>query len=221
MANSQNPFQPAIDELEKELEKIEKDIAEAERQANGLRDTINVLRAKAGLPPRPEGIGRVAASPSPAPEGGGPSPKIRHDSFFGKKMGTATREYLEMRQESAGGTSPAKPREIFDALKLGGFVFETKDDNVAIISLRNMLRKNTQMFQKLPNGTYGLRSWYPGARKPKNTSVENASGDDEETEDVGKEKYVPSWRRNKPQEKEPEKETATDGSPPQQFRRRI
>lgn len=161
MTNLSNAFQPAIDELEKEA-------ADVERQWNALISTINVLRAKAGLPPRPGGGGGIS-------EGAGIAlgsketgvPKIKHDTFFAKKMGTAARLFLEMRFESSGGTSPAKPREFFDALKAGGFVFNTKDDHVAIVSVRNMLTKNTQMFQKLPNGTYGLRSWYPDAKKPK------------------------------------------------------
>ncbi len=172
MANLGNPFQPAIDELEKEL-------ADVERQRNALLSTINVLRSKAGLPPRPDGGGAGGDSGPPSPSGGG-QPQIRHDSFFGKKMGTAAKEYLEMRADAAGGTNPAKPREMFDALKLGGFVFETKDDAVAIISLRNMLRKNTQMFQKLPNGTYGLRVWYPGAKKPKTPVSETDATEESE-----------------------------------------
>lgn len=158
MTNPPNPFQPAIDALEK-------DLAEAERHMNGLRTAINVLRAKAGLPPRPEGGGPNGNGPRV--DDGGTPVNIKHDTFFSDKMGTAARRYLEMRYQAVNGTNPAKPREIFDALKVGGFQFETKDDQVAMISLRNMLRKNSLMFLKLPNGTYGLRGWYPGAKKPK------------------------------------------------------
>jgi hypothetical protein len=172
MATQQNPFQPAIDELEK-------DLIETERHKNALLSAINVLRGKAGLPPRPEGGGE-ANNPN-IPRGDSPL-TIRNDAFFGKRMGTAARTYLEMRHAAAGTTNPATPREIFDALKQGGFVFETKDDSVAIISLRNMLRKNTVMFQKLPNGTYGLASWYPDAKKPKFVII------DDDEEDTGTEK---------------------------------
>ncbi|GMO87153.1 hypothetical protein [Bradyrhizobium ottawaense] len=171
-----NPFQPAIEELEKELNEIE-------RQRTALISTINLLRGKAGMPPRQEASengGQTASG------GGGQhaAVAIRHDTFFGKRMATAARTYLEMRRAAEGGTSPATPRDIFDALKKGGFVFETKDDGVAIISLRNMLRKNTVVFQKLPNGTYGLAAWYPNAKKPKGSlaslveSPFNAATDD-------------------------------------------
>jgi hypothetical protein len=153
------------------IEDLEKDLAEAERHANDLRGAIGVLRTKAGLPPRPDGGGHGRSAPTSAPSHisapAGTPTVIKHDTFFNKKMGSAARIFLEMRYETAKGTSPAKPREIFDALKQGGFVFDTKDDTVAMVSLRSTLRKNTQMFQKLPNGTYGLRSWYPGSKPPR------------------------------------------------------
>ena len=47
-------LQPAIDELEK-------DLAELERKANGLLTSINVLRAKAGLPPAKDRAARRTA----------------------------------------------------------------------------------------------------------------------------------------------------------------
>jgi hypothetical protein len=156
--------------------------------------TINVLREKAGMPPRPP-FGGGGPSAGASQEGCAATvASIKHDTFFGKKMGTAVRQYLEMRFETAGDTSPAKPKEILEALKVGGFVFETKDDNVAIISLRNMLRKSSAMFQKLPNGTYGLVSWYPGAKKPKAQAAdevdESAIGIDE-TDDAKLELEAP------------------------------
>ncbi len=175
MTNQLNPFQPAIDALEK-------DLTEIERKGNALLATINVLREKAGLPPRPGGGLFVGDTGGDAPKHSGGAPQIKHDTFFGKKMGTAARLYLEMRFETNGGTNPAKPREIFDALKEGGFVFETKDDGVAIISLRNMLRKSSQIFQKLPNGTYGLCAWYPNAKKPKAAVATGDQAEDAESE---------------------------------------
>lgn len=45
MSDVVNALQPAIDVLEQ-------DLADLERQANGLLTSINVLRARAGLPPR-------------------------------------------------------------------------------------------------------------------------------------------------------------------------
>src|SRR5689334_5397536 len=133
MTNLANVFQPAIDALEK-------DLADLERQANGLVSSINLLRAKAGLPPRPGGwSGR--SSESGDPQGGGALNLTLHsDRFTGKKMGAAVREYLEIRKAS-GADAPATSREIFDALKAGGFVSGAKDDATAMVVLRTLLRK--------------------------------------------------------------------------------
>jgi hypothetical protein len=161
MASLSSPFQPAIDALEK-------DAADLERQWNALVTTINVLREKAGLPPRPTG-GLPGTGPARESAAAGQKVSITHDTFYGKRMGTAAREYLEMRKSA--GEGPAKPREIFDALTAGGFQFETKDEETALVSLRAALRKNTTTFEKLPNGTYGLSVWYPGAKKLRRASA--------------------------------------------------
>ena len=164
MTAQSNPFLPAIEALEVEL-------VEKERSVNALLSTINILREKAGMPPRHPSGGQPASNASGSSESGPPIVAISHDTFYGKKMGTAARELLEMRRGQGNG--PAKAREIFDCLVSGGFQFNTKDDSVAIISLRNMLTKNTAMFHKLPNGTFGLKAWYPNA-KPEKAKVTKA-----------------------------------------------
>jgi hypothetical protein len=171
MTNPASAFQPAIDALEK-------DYADLERQANGLLHTINLLREKAGLPPRPGGW-QVGSTHAGTHAAGGPTIKLHSDSFTGKKLGSAAREYLEMRKRS-GGDAPASSREIFDSLKEGGFVSGAKDDATALVVLRTMLRKNTTMFVKLQNGKYGLRAWYPNLKAPKEDAgeAETTNGDD-------------------------------------------
>lgn len=174
MTNPASAFQPAIDALEK-------DFADLERQANGLLQSINLLRSKAGLPPKPGGW-----QPDKAPGGpgvGASSVSLHSDSFTGKKLGSAVREYLEMRKRS-GGDAPATSREIFDALKDGGFVSGAKDAATAMVVLRTMLRKNTIMFAKLQNGKFGLRSWYPNLKATKESSSGEVD-DDDTTEENG------------------------------------
>jgi hypothetical protein len=171
MSTLPNPFQPAIDELEK-------DLIEAERHVNTLVSAINVLRAKSGLPPRsPNSVsgGDIRPGVSAPTESGPIVSHIKHDTFFGKRMGTAAREFLEMRKSQ--GQGPAKTREIFDALKAGGFQFNTRDDSIAVVSLRNTITKNSVMFQKLPNGTFGLRAWYPNAKQDKPQKIGKALGE--------------------------------------------
>jgi hypothetical protein len=169
MTDAANAFQPAIDALETEL-------ADLERQANNLVGALNVLRSRAGLPPRPGGFSPVTSG-GEAKNGGTPGrATIKSDAFTGKKLGSAVREYLEMR-ERAGIERTATTREIFDALKDGGYVSGAKDDETGMVVLRTMLRKNTTMFAKLPNGRVGLSAWYPGLKAPKKAVVDKASDD--------------------------------------------
>jgi hypothetical protein len=165
MTDPASAFQPAIDALEK-------DFADLERQANGLLQSINLLREKAGLPPRLGGWQPMSAGTGAAAAGSTASVKLHSDSFTGKKLGSAVREYLEMRKRS-GGDAPATSREIFDALKEGGFASGAKDDATALVVLRTMLRKNTTMFAKLQNGKYGLRAWYPNLKAPKEPDADD------------------------------------------------
>jgi hypothetical protein len=142
---------PAIEALEQELMTLES-------KANELRSAINTLCRHAGVPTRhAEGI-QTAAN-------GMTLSQIKPDTFYGKRMQTAAREFMEMRK--AAGQGPAKPRDVYEALRDGGFQFETQDEDTALVSLRNTLRKNSQTFHKLPNGQYGLRAWYPNAKPAK------------------------------------------------------
>ena len=169
--DGQNPLQPAIDELER-------DIADLERQWNGLVSAVNILRAKAGLPPHEPAGPTLDGGSGKKAQGGAQS--IRPDQFYGKRLGAAAREYLEMRR--AQDIGPAKPREIFDALKSGGFQFGSKDEANQMVVLRTMLRKSSQMFHKLPNGSWGLRSWYGNIKQAKeedqNSETSSTNGGD-------------------------------------------
>lgn len=175
MTDPASAFQPAIDALEK-------DFADLERQANGLLQSINLLRQKAGLPPRPGGWQPISGIPGAAAGTGAAPVNLHSDSFTGKKLGSAVREYLEMRKRS-GGDAPATSREIFDALKEGGFSSGAKDDATALVVLRTMLRKNTTIFAKLQNGKYGLRVWYPNLKAQKPMSTDESANDDGDAHD--------------------------------------
>lgn len=99
----------------------------------------------------------------------------RPDIFYGKPFATAAREYLEMRKRACSA------EEIMRGLEQGGFDFEwhLKD------RLRNLaisLAKNTILFHKLPNNTFGLVNWYPEVTKRK-TGREKAHENEDKKKD--------------------------------------
>ncbi len=160
--------QIAIDALEVRL-------GELERKANGLIEVINDLRKEDGLGPRPP-FGGGGGDSTRSGAGSHTITQIKPDTFYGKKLQTAVREYLEMRKLQNLG--PATPREIYDAITSGGFKFEAKDATTAMIGMRALLRKRTAFFHRLPNNSYGLTSWYPDLKKPKSGE---AAQEDQET----------------------------------------
>ena len=102
---------------------------------------------------------------------------LRNDQFYGKVLGQAAREYLEMRKSANLG--PATPREIFEALVEGGFKFDTKVEVNAITGLRQVLRKSSSIFHRLPHGAYGLLAWYPNAKAAKNDDDDDSDASTE------------------------------------------
>jgi hypothetical protein len=164
-------FRPAI-------EALQKDLGDLERKANEIKATINRLCESGGDPPLYADIGGSSSASTIT--------SIKGDTFYGKVLTTAAREYLEMRKVQ--GLGPATPRDVYEALKKGGFAFETKNENNAITGVRATLRKNSGIFHRLPGdgGEYGLLAWYPNAKKPKETTEaeEEASTEEDTSADV-------------------------------------
>lgn len=104
--------------------------------------------------------------------------RVRPDQFYGQPLATAVRTILEMRKAQNLGAASAK--EIHEVLTAGGYQFNTKSDDVAVQSLRNSLSKNTVTFHKLPNGRFGLLSWYPNAKPAKSGAAANNGAAEEE-----------------------------------------
>jgi hypothetical protein len=140
---------PAIATLERRREEALQNVAELER-------TINMLCKEAGQPPR---YAETTTS------SGAKLIQISDDTFYGQKQTPAMRTYLEMRR--AQGVGPATVREIYEAIKSGGYVFEAKEVETALVGMRALLRTQPQVFHRLPQGTWGLTAWYPDAKKPK------------------------------------------------------
>lgn len=159
----------AIDEIVAEIGRLESEIRDKKK-------TVNTLCAVAGR----EAMFVLDAAETTLPT------QFRPDQFYGQALATAVRTILEARKQQNLGAATVK--EIFEALTGGGYQFNTKNDEVAIASLRNSLSKNTVTFHKLPNGRFGLLSWYPNAKPTKANAVASGAGvvieEDEEEENT-------------------------------------
>ncbi|MCA9281714.1 MAG: hypothetical protein KDA30_06715 [Phycisphaerales bacterium] len=94
---------------------------------------------------------------------------ITPDRWYGQPLATAIREFLTMRK--AAGNGAASVRQIYEALSAGGYQFEASNADYAMRGMRTSLRKNT-VFHRLPNGTYGLKEWYPNAKSSRGSATE-------------------------------------------------
>jgi hypothetical protein len=122
-----------------------------EEEAHKLKTLVNELCREAGIAVRFGNIPMVGAGLS-----------LRSDQFYGLGLTTAVRNYLELRK--ASGLSSASLTDIFTALKAGGFKFGTTNEKNARIIVGNAVRKTSAVFHRVPNGEYGLLSWYPNAK---------------------------------------------------------
>jgi hypothetical protein len=152
--------------LDQAIDEIIADIGKLEAQIREKKTTVNTLCAVASRP----SMYQLDASEESTPT------RIRPDQFYGQPLASAVRTILEMRRQQDLGA--AQVAEIYEALIKGGYQFQAKNDEVARQSLRNSLAKNTVTFHKLPNGRFGLLSWYPNAKAPKaGTTTTTVTGD--------------------------------------------
>lgn len=149
-------LQPAVDALLDELKALD-------TQRTELVRTINMLHKRMGKPEIP------LPGDTPAPG----SQAIRPDQFFGRPLATAVTELLEARR------SAIPLDEIVEALLTGGHQFKGEHPKRTLAIAISKNRK----FLSVPNtDAVGLREWYPTAKVGKNGKVDDAGGDDDDTE---------------------------------------
>src|SRR5262245_4781566 len=85
----------------------------------------------------------------------------RPDEYYGRQMPDVIRTILEKRQKEQLGAATVS--EIYGAMVQGGFQFFAKSEAYAKRGVYGILGA-TKDFHKLPDGRYGLASWYPAAR---------------------------------------------------------
>src|SRR6185503_11462313 len=94
----------------------------------------------------------------------------RADAYYGKPLATAVREYLEFRRQAV----PVE--DIQKGLEQGGFDFDSSWPKTSRLRyLAISISKNTTVFHKLPNGMWGLNSWYPDATEKKKAKAKSRS----------------------------------------------
>ncbi len=135
------------DYVERTIEFLQNQIREEERGTAEKRRMANSL---AGL------IGRAPIYTNVEPTQAGTV--LRSDEFYGKALTSAARTILERRD--AGGLGAASVDALYADLLRGGFQFDAKNDGTAKRSLAISLAKNSYLFHRLPNGDWGLVSWY-------------------------------------------------------------
>jgi len=146
-ADKDSELIPAINRLVAEIEA-------AEAKTAGMKRTVNELCGFANLPVKYPKI--EDSSPT-----GGRGVRIQPGQFYRKPLATAVSSYLRMRGDpNAGGSGPAELDEIYAVLEEGGFKFDAKNEMTAKRSLAIALAKNSQTFEKLPTGQFGLKVWY-------------------------------------------------------------
>jgi hypothetical protein len=139
---------PAINRLVIDIDKRDAETSEMKR-------TVNRLCGYANLPVRYPNIDDSAGTARGF--------RINPGQFYRKPLATAVTAFLRMRGDPAtGGSGPATIDEIYAALLEGGFTFDAQNDAFAKRSLAIALAKNSQTFEKLPTGQFGMRSWYRG-----------------------------------------------------------
>jgi hypothetical protein len=168
--------------LDQAIDELVAEITDGETELRKKKETVNTLCQVDGRP----AVYTLADPASSIPT------RIRSDQFYGQPLASAVRTILEMRRQQDLGA--ATNNEIYDALIAGGYQFNTKSEDVARNSLRNSLSKNTTTFHKLPNGRFGMLSWYPNAKPSKPTTssneqtVEDLIGDDDEKTEAATER---------------------------------
>lgn len=166
---------------------IDKTVADALQRLNEyeaqVADTKRLVNQILGFAGRPPMFAEIESAGSTLPLNG--------DEYYGQRQSTAARMVLERRKDLNLG--PASLEDLFSTLIEGGYCHEARSDDMAKKSLYNMLTQNTSMFHRLPNGLFGLASWYPNPPKKRrskrrsNQAEDSADqeGDDEPEAQVG------------------------------------
>jgi len=156
---------------EQTIADLEKRLKELEVEEQRLKTAINCLCEVMDKPHRYEETSQKAKK----------STRTRPDEYYGRPQATVITEVLEKRK--AAGFGATNLDELYDELTAGGCKFTGKNEGIKKRGLAISMSKNPK-FHKLPNNTWGLKSWYPGAKAGKEARDNNL---EEQAEEIKKE----------------------------------
>jgi hypothetical protein len=170
-----NNIEAAIGDLTAKLQQQMNDVSETKK-------AINVLTKM---------VGKEPMFPDEAAEQVGASFNIEPDQYYGRPLATCVQEYLEARKK-ATGKKAIQVEDILAALEQGGFDFKAAGwrDSDRLRPLSISLAKNNKVFHRLPNGWFGLLSWYPDVvakKEPKEKQTTAAAQDASQADEADKE----------------------------------
>jgi hypothetical protein len=129
------------------IEELEIQLQEQLQEVSSTKKLINSLLKRMGKEARYQDTNVESIGPA------------RKDMYYGKPLATAVQMVLERMGQAATAA------DILKSLEEGAFDFRPLKwaDNTKLRNVAISMAKNTKAFHKLPNGTFGLVSWYDAA----------------------------------------------------------
>ena len=147
---------------EQTIADLESRLQELDTESRKIKTLINGLCDLMGLPLKYQDIQEKANA----------SNALRADEYYGRPLATVVTEVLNKRDDQ--GLGAATLDEIYEQLVAGGFDFTGKNDGIKKRGLSISMSKNKK-FHRLPNDTWGLLLWYPGAKDTKENGKQTTS----------------------------------------------
>ena len=172
-------------ELDKAVESLSRELEALMQRASEIKKAINQIAVLNGKPAPYNDVESVSMASGIV--------NLRSDQFYGKQLTTAIKEFLRMHGRAATA------KEIFEALKMGGFDFPWEDKfqlkNVAI-----SLSKNRNDFTYIKtNNSFGLWEFYPElkAKREKDRQAKSVDNEREQSDlQVEPEQLIPDAEEN-------------------------
>jgi hypothetical protein len=168
------------DHVQETIKMVAEQVTDLKRQLSVKMRTANDLCALNGQPPMYADI-----------DGDEPSISTTPDEYYGKTTPEVIRTILEKRKRANLGA--ASVAEIHVAMVAGGFQFQAAKESYARRGIYGILAQYPD-FHRIPDGKYGLTSWYPAAKtktQPAPRKPQKAAG----AKTVKKEKPKPPTKK--------------------------